>query len=388
MALGELAEVGRVGARERVDRLGRVADDAELVAAAEPQVEERRLERRDVLELVDDEPLVLAADLGGDALVVGQHPGSQQQDVLHVHAGLGALDLLVAAEQPADGLGVDAVDGAAGAQRDLGVVVGADVADLGPLDLGRHVAQGRLVGPDALAGGGGGEHAELGLGQRGQLGAVDVRPEVAQLAQGRGVEGARLDALDPEAAQPAAHLAGRPGGEGDRQHLGGLVDARRDPVGDAVGDRPGLAGAGAGEHADRTAERFGDPALLGIEALEDGSGRVEHGNNSWGTMVDTLTSPAAGLTSLLAQSRRRRRHPSMSTTSDTTTRDVHHVLDPVVRLLPPAEEPAGPRGHRPTRSSTSSSTPRPPTSSSRSTTATRRCRPWSTPTAPPRRTPR
>ena len=97
----------------------------------------------------------------------------------------------------------------------------------------------------------------------------------------------------PEAAQPAAHLAGRSGGEGDREHLGGLVDARRDPVGDAVGDRPGLAGAGAGEHADRTAERFGDPALLGIEALEDG-GRVEHGNNSWGTMVDTLTSPEPG----------------------------------------------------------------------------------------------
>jgi hypothetical protein len=54
-------------------------------------------------------------------------------------------------------------------------------------------------------------------------------------------------------------------------------------VGDAVGDRPGLAGAGAGQHADRAAERFGDPALLGIEALEDGLGSmggVEHGNNS------------------------------------------------------------------------------------------------------------
>ena len=119
MALGELTQVGRVGAREGVDRLGRVTDDAELVAAAEPQVQQRRLERRDVLELVDDEPFVLAADLGGDALVVGEQPGSQQQDVLHVHAGLGALDLLVAAEQPADGLGVDPFDGPAGAQRDL-----------------------------------------------------------------------------------------------------------------------------------------------------------------------------------------------------------------------------------------------------------------------------
>ena len=76
----------------------------------------------------------------------------------------------------------------------------------------------------------------------------------------------------------------------------GCVDARRHAVGDAVGDRPGLAGAGAGEHADRATERLGDPALLGIEALEDGlgPGRVEHGNNSWGTMVDTLTSPETG----------------------------------------------------------------------------------------------
>ena len=95
---GELAQVARVGAGEGVDRLGGIADHADLVAPAEPQVEQRGLEGRDVLELVDDEPFVLPPDLGRDALVVGEQSGGEQQDVLHVHAGLGALDLLIAAE--------------------------------------------------------------------------------------------------------------------------------------------------------------------------------------------------------------------------------------------------------------------------------------------------
>ena len=88
MLAREVAEVVGVGAGEGVDRLRRVADHAELVAAAEPQVEQRGLERRDVLELVDDEALVLPADLGGDPLVLGEQAGGQQQDVLHVHPAL------------------------------------------------------------------------------------------------------------------------------------------------------------------------------------------------------------------------------------------------------------------------------------------------------------
>ena len=43
-----------------------VADDAQLVAAAEPQVEQALLQRADVLVLVDDEVLVLRAHLLGD----------------------------------------------------------------------------------------------------------------------------------------------------------------------------------------------------------------------------------------------------------------------------------------------------------------------------------
>ena len=147
-----------------------------------------------------------------------------------------------------------------------------DVADLGPLDLGGEVAQQRLVGAEPLAPGGGGEQPELGLDQLRQLGAVDVRPEVAQLAQRGGVEGAGLDAAGAERAQPRAHLAGRAGRERDSEHLGGRVDAGGDAVGDPVGDRAGLAGAGAGEHPHRSAQRLGDLALLGVERVEQVGG--------------------------------------------------------------------------------------------------------------------
>ena len=54
---------------ERVDRLVLVADDRQVVAPAEPRVEEGRLERVRVLELVDREPAIAVADLGGDRRV-------------------------------------------------------------------------------------------------------------------------------------------------------------------------------------------------------------------------------------------------------------------------------------------------------------------------------
>ena len=272
---GEVQQVRRARARERVDRLGRVAHHADVVATTDPQVEQRRLERADVLELVDHEPAVLPADLGRDPLVLGQQRGRAQQHVLHVHPALAALDVLVRREHPGHGRGVLAGDRPAARGGDPGVVVGADVADLGPLDLAGQVAQRGLVGADPVAAGGVAHQAELGVEQRGQLTAVHLGPEEARLPQRRGVEGPGLHRAGPEPPQPGAHLAGGPGREGHREHLGGVVDPGRDAVGDPVGDRPGLAGAGTREHPDRPLERHRDGPLLGVQRRQQlvGSGR-------------------------------------------------------------------------------------------------------------------
>ena len=91
------------------------------------------------------------------------------------------------------------------------------------------------------------------------------------------MEGAGLHAADAEVAQPGAHLARGPGREGDGEHPLRLVDAGEHAVGDAVGDGPGLAGAGTGQHAHRAARVRRDLALLGVEGVEDRVGAGVHG---------------------------------------------------------------------------------------------------------------
>jgi hypothetical protein len=60
--------------------------------------------------------------------------------------------------------------------------------------------------------------------------------------------------------------------EGERHHPVGRVDARLDPVRDAVRDGPRLARAGAREHDDGAEERLGGQPLLVVERLEQGLG--------------------------------------------------------------------------------------------------------------------
>ena len=96
------------GAGERVDGLARVTDDAQLLPAAEPLVEQVLLERADVLVLVDDEVPVLVAHRVGDVPPLGQHGREQEQHVLEVDDALLVLGLLVRRHEPRDGLRVDA----------------------------------------------------------------------------------------------------------------------------------------------------------------------------------------------------------------------------------------------------------------------------------------
>ena len=139
---------------------------------------------------------------------------------------------------------------------------------LGPLEIPAEVAHGRDVGGQAASARGLGDEPRLGRQEVGERATAQPRPEVAQLAQGRCVEGAHLHAVDTQTAQPGAHLAGCARGEGDRQGAAGVVRPGGHAVRDAVGDGAGLPRARSGEYDDGTMERLGDGALFVVEAVE------------------------------------------------------------------------------------------------------------------------
>ena len=264
----EAEQVLRRGAGERVDGLAGVADDAQLVAAAEPQFQQPLLQRRNVLVLVDDEVPVLLADGGGDLRVLLQDAHGDQQHVLEVDDVPVGLDVLVGLEDPGDGGQVKAARGAA-ALGFFQVVGGRQHGHLGPFDFGGQIPDRGAVGAEAQPPGGLGDHLGLVVQQVGQDSADGLGPEELELAQCGGVEGAGLDVADAEVAEAAAHFGRRPGGEGDGQEPLRAVHAGVHPVGDPVRDGAGLAGAGAGEDAHGSLQGAGDLALFGVEAAED-----------------------------------------------------------------------------------------------------------------------
>ncbi len=257
-------------AGERVDRLRRVADDAQLVAPPEPLVEHELLQGRDVLVLVDDEVAVLAPHLVGHRALRREHVAEHEEHVLEVDDRPLGLHVLVGREEARDGLVVVAGRGLAVdrlARPD--VVVGGDERDLGPLDLGRQVPHRDAVHPDAEPPRRLRDDGRLVLEDARRRPADDLGPEVAELAQRGRVERARLDARRAELAQPRAHLARRAGRERHGEHARRHVHARADPVRDAVRDRARLARPRAGEHAHGSAQRDRDVALVGVERVED-----------------------------------------------------------------------------------------------------------------------
>ena len=88
------------------------------------------------------------------------------------------------------------------------------------------------------------------------------------------MERPRLDAEgaepgEPVRSSPAARVVKVTASTSD-----GDMAPERDAVGDPMGDGTGLAGAGAGEHADRAVETQRDLALLGVEPVEQAIGVV------------------------------------------------------------------------------------------------------------------
>ncbi len=255
-------EVLRRRAGERVDRLVVVADDAQLVAAPEPALEERLLEQVDVLVLVDREGAIAVAERHRGLLVLVVEADRELKEILEVDPALPLLLRLVAAE---DG------DHQVGRDRRLVPVEPVEIgvwrqpSVLRPLDLAGEVAERPELerrgqrAADRL------QHQRL----RRQHLSDPVAGEVAELRERGRVERPCLDAARAELLEPRAHLAGRLVREGDGEDLRGPEGAGQHLVRDPAGDRRRLAGAGAGEDADRAAHRLDRRALLRVQACED-----------------------------------------------------------------------------------------------------------------------
>ena len=119
------------------------------------------------------------------------------------------------------------------------------------------------------------EDGEVGL-QPDQLGvaAQDLGGDRVEGAQPAQALGRRAD----QVGDPLAHLARRLVGEGDGQQLPRPGPAGGQDVGQAGGQHPGLAGAGAGQHQHRALDRLDRRALLGVQAVQIvGRPRVDAG---------------------------------------------------------------------------------------------------------------
>ena len=251
----------RSGAGERVDRLIVVTDDAEIVAVAEPVLEQALLQQVDVLILVDGERAVLRAEGRHDLLVVLEQTDRAFEQILEVEEAVGFLTTLVVdvdARHQVGGNRRIAVDGG------VRVLLRPDAAVLRPLDLG-----GEVTGRPELV-----RRAQLvpDLAKQQRLRRQDPADlagrEVTQLPQRCGVERARADASDPECGEARAQLASRLVGERHRHDLRRVERTGRNLLRDAPRDRRRLACPCAGEDAHRAAHGLGRAALLGVQAIE------------------------------------------------------------------------------------------------------------------------
>ena len=91
---------------------------------------------------------------------------------------------------------------------------------------------------------------------------------MAQLAQRRRVEGARLRLGNTQLGQAVAHFEGRSLREGHGEHVGWVEGTDSRPVRDAVRDRAGLTGARACQNGERASHLRGDGALIGVQGVQ------------------------------------------------------------------------------------------------------------------------
>jgi len=238
----------------------------QVVAVAEPRIEQQLLQRVHVLVFVHDEVAEGVAHLVRGGPAVDQDGGGQLEHGLEVDQVPLPPQVLVGGVDRGQVVRPGRGRTARG-DRGARVPVRADLEDLGPLDLGSGVGEGPggAVQPDPRPLGRLPDQAGLGVDQLRRPAADHPRPEVVELAQRGRVERGRPHLPGTQLPEPAAQFPGRPHGKGERQHVRRVHRPGQGRVGDPVGDGAGLAGARPGQHADRPAGGQGHLALFRVE---------------------------------------------------------------------------------------------------------------------------
>ena len=288
-ALGKAEQVLDLGRTEAVDRLRVVAHHGQAPAVGLQRVQDAGLQAVGVLVLVDQHVVEARAHRGGDGgLLHGQVP--VQQQVVVVQHALRLLGLGVGVEQlfqprlvaAAPGVllrqhlaqrlrAVDGArqDGAAGARqrKARAAVVQAQ--------LGAHLGQ-QLFGVAAV------HHAEVGL--QAQRPGIRTQQPCAHAVEGAGprqlgrrggaAQAQRLVQQPPGAAGHLGRGAAREGHQQDAPRVGTLLHQ----ASHARGQHQCLARAGAGHHQQRRVAMLHGGALLVVQRVRRGGGRLDqHG---------------------------------------------------------------------------------------------------------------
>jgi hypothetical protein len=264
----EVEDVPEIRSTPCIDRLIGVPDHAEVAVLAGDLLDQVVLHPVGVLVLVDQDVLPAAA-------VVVEHLGEAVEELR------GAKQQV--AEVEGVGVGEQALVGRVDLGGALGLEVQRRVAGLGRVGAGvlplvdppGHAPRIFQLGVEAVAPQRLLHQAQgIRLVVDGEAAGVSQVPDLAaQDADAGGVEGGEADALGPRAQQlpdPLAHLARRLVGEGDGEDALRRNPAGSDQVGDPVGQDPGLAAPGPGQHQQRPLGDLDGPALLRIEPLEQG----------------------------------------------------------------------------------------------------------------------
>ena len=249
-------------AREAVDRLVVVADRAEVVPVAEPEIEQRLLEEVDVLVLVDGE---------GAPAVVHRRAARRRRSPAGAPSARAGPRSRAAPRPPSAARtpGTRAARGRAGSaargrRASRGTSRGVRRRFFAhSISVARSPAGRKRNAPGS----------ELPIRRRsGAFEGQDparIALEVAEQRERRRVEGRGAHAVGAERTQPRAELARRLVGERHRDDLLRREGAARDLPRDPARDRRRLAGPGAGEDAQRPARRLHSGALLGVQPFED-----------------------------------------------------------------------------------------------------------------------